>query len=190
MSFSERSCRLSGQSLFKRIKEFLDSNGIDISDCRAQDYDGAAAFPANNQGLAAHFRRINSKELYTHCSYHRLNHAVVASCGEQSIPNLMTNIKEISYFFNLSVPRNNCLKEKILQFCPDSSKHKLKDVCRTRWVERIGGMNVFEDLFVPVYHSLLTIKESNNIAITIMKLQPKQSLYSKLFVILNLLSPW
>ena len=73
----------------------------------------------------------------------------------------MTNIKEISYFFNLSVPRNNCLKEKILKFCPDVSKHKLKDVCRTRWVERIEGMDVFQDLFVPVYHSLLTVKENS-----------------------------
>ena len=61
------------------------------------------------------------------------------------------------------MPRNNCLKEKILQFCPDSSKHKLKDVFRTRWVERIEGMDVFEDLFVPVYHSWLTMKENNDI---------------------------
>ena len=79
----------------------------------------------------------------------------------------MTNIKEITYFFNLSVPRNNWLKEKILQVCPDSSKHKLKDFSRTRWVERIEGMDVFADLFVPVYHSLLTIKENNDITLTI-----------------------
>ena len=66
-------------------------------------------------------------------------------------------------FFNLPVPQNNCLKEKILQFCPDSSKLKVKVVCRTRWVERIEGINVFEGLFVPVYHSLLTLKENNDI---------------------------
>ena len=63
VSFSECSCGLSGQSLSKRIKEFLDGNGIDISGCRGQGYDGAAAVAGNNQGLAAHFRRINSKEL-------------------------------------------------------------------------------------------------------------------------------
>ena len=74
----------------------------------------------------------------------------------------MTNINEISYFFNFPVPRKNFLQEKIVQFCPDSSKHKLKDVCRTRWVEQIEGMDVFEDLFVPFYRSLLTMKENNN----------------------------
>ena len=38
------------------------------------------------------------------------------------------------------------------QFCPDSSKYKLEDDYRTRWVERIEEMDVFEDLFVLVYH--------------------------------------
>ena len=129
VSILECSYGLSGQSLFKTSREFLDSNGIDISDCMGQSYDGAGAVAGKNQGLDAHFLRINSKALYTYCSCHRLNLAVVASC-EQRIRNLMTNIKEMSYFFNLSVPQNNCLKEKILQFCPDSSKHKLKDVCK------------------------------------------------------------
>ena len=154
---------MSGQSLLKTIKELLDSNGIDISHCRGQGYDGGGVVAGKNQGLTAHFLRINSKVLYTHCSCHRLNLAVVTSCGEQRIRNLMTNVKKISYFFNLSVPQNNCLKEKTLQFCPDSSKHKLKDVCRTRRVEKIERMDVFEDLLVPVYHSLLTMKEDNDI---------------------------
>ena len=101
--------------------------------------------------------------MYTHCSCHRLNLSVVASCGEKRIRNLMTNIKEIYYFFHMSVPRNNCLKEKILQFCPDSSKHKLNDVCRIRWVKRIEGMDASEELFVPVHHSLFTLKENNKL---------------------------
>ena len=35
--FLECSYGLSSQSLFKTIKEFLDSGGVDISDCRGQD---------------------------------------------------------------------------------------------------------------------------------------------------------
>ena len=105
---------MSSQSLFKIIKKLLDGNGIDISDCSGQGYAGTGAAGGRNQGLAAHFLRINSKVLYTYCSYHRLNLAVVAFCGEKHIRNLMTDIKGISYFFNLSVPRDNCLTEKIL----------------------------------------------------------------------------
>ena len=143
---------MSGQSLYRTIKEFLVSVGIDNSDSRGQTYDG----------LSGYVLRVNAKALYTHCSCHHLNLAVVASCGEQRVRNLMTNIKEISYFFNLSVPRKNCLEDKILLYCPESLKHKLKDVCRTRWVERIEGMDVFEELFVPVYYSLLVMKENND----------------------------
>ena len=107
-------------------------------------------------------RMYSEQALYTHRFCHRLNLVVVASCGEQRVRNLMTNIKEISYFFNLSVPRKNCLEDKILLYCPESLKHKLKDVCRTRWVERIEGMDVFEEFFVPVYYSLLVMKEIND----------------------------
>ena len=163
VSFLECSYGSSGQSLFKTIKEFLYSDGIDVSDWRGEGYVGAGAVAGKNQGLAAHVLRINSEALYTHCSCHRLKLAVVTSFGKQHIWNLMTNIKEISYFFNLSVPQNNCLKEEILQFCPDSSKHKLKDICGTRWVERIEGKDAFDDLFMPVYLSLLPIKENNDI---------------------------
>ena len=153
---------LSGQSLYRTIKEFLVSFGTDISDFRGQGYDGAGAVSGKNQGLSAHVLRVNPKALYTHCSCHRLNLAVVASCGEQRVRNLMTNIKEISNSFNLPVSCKNFLEDKILLCCPESLKHKLKDVCRTRWVEIIEGMDVFEELFVPVYHSLLVIKENND----------------------------
>ena len=162
ISFLECSYGLSGQSLYRTIKEFFVLVDIDISDCRGQGYDGAGAVAGKNQGLSAHALRVNPKALYTHCSCHRLNLAVVASCGEQRVRNLTTNIKEVSYFFNLLVPRKNCLEDKILLYCTESLKHKLKDVCRTRWVERIEGMDVFEEFFVPVYYSLLVVKENND----------------------------
>ena len=66
--------------------------GIDISDYKGQGYDGAGAVAGMNQGLSAHVLRVTPKALYTHCSYHRLNVAVVASRGEERVQNLMTNI--------------------------------------------------------------------------------------------------
>ena len=88
--------------------------------------------------------------------------------------------------------RNNCLKEKTQQFYPDSSKHKLKDVCRTRWVERIEGIDVFEDFSVPVCHSLLTIKKNNDIVDYNNEISAKAESLFKLMIlmVLNLLSPW
>ena len=55
----------------------------------------------------------------------------------------------------------------------------LKDVFRNKVVERIEGMDVFEELFVPVYYSLLVMKENNNTVHCL-----------NLLMILNLLSSW
>ena len=63
----------------------------------------------------------------------------------------------------MSVPFKNCLEEKILLYCPESLKHKIQDVCRTRWGERIEEIHIFEEFFVPVYYSLLVMKENNDI---------------------------
>ena len=79
-------------SLFKTIKKLLNSIGIDTSDWRGQSYEGARSVAGKKQGLGAHIFRINPKAMYTYCTCHRLNLAVVASCGEHLIWNLMTNI--------------------------------------------------------------------------------------------------
>ena len=46
----------------------------------------------------------------------------------------------------------NC-KQKILttnvkELCPESLKARISDVCRNRWVERVDGLDVFQELFV------------------------------------------
>ena len=82
VSFLECSYGLSGQSLYRTIKEFLVLVGIDISDCREQGYAVAGAVAGKDQGLSAHVLRVNPKALYTHCFCHRVNLVVVASCGE------------------------------------------------------------------------------------------------------------
>ena len=60
----------------------------------------------------------------------------------------MDEVKNISYFFNLSEPRQKVLKETIeegLTEVEDAGRRsKLVDVCRTRWVERILGLDIFE----------------------------------------------
>ena len=39
-------------------------------------------------------------------------------------------------------------------------KKKLKDVCRTRWVARVDGMNVFEDLYVSMFYAFQEMSEN------------------------------
>ena len=42
------------------------------------------------------------------------------------------------------------LINSIKEHAPDSQKRKLSDFCPTRWVEKVTGLDDFEDLFAPI----------------------------------------
>ena len=66
----------------------------------------------------------------------------------------MTQVKELSSFFNNYQNRQIIFEKNISIHSKDSKKKRLKDVCRTRWVDRIDGMDVFQELFIPIYFTL------------------------------------
>ena len=75
----------------------------------------------------------------------------------------MEQIKEISYFFNFSEPKQLLLIECIELFAPNADKKKkLKDVYQTPWIERATGMDTFEELFTPIIHCLEKMKFNKN----------------------------
>ena len=57
-------------------------------------------------------------------------------------------INEISYFFNLSLEREQFLKDVKKLFYVGTTKEKLIDLCLTRWVAQIDGLVVFETFFL------------------------------------------
>ena len=118
-----------------------------------------------------------------------MNLALVATCEEQRVQNLISNIKKILYFFNLSVPHKNCVENKILFYSPEFLKQKLKDACRTGWIERIESMDVFEEIFILVYYALLVMKENNDTVHYNNETSSKLSHCLNLMMILHSLSP-
>ena len=141
---------LTGLDLSQLVLEALENLGLSYKDCRGQGYDGAGNVAGHLSGLSARILAINQKAIYVHCSSHRLNLCVAKSCSVTLVRNVMNKIKSLSYFFNFSQNRQQLLQKHINELYPEASKTKLKDVCRTRWVERIDGMEVFEELFVPL----------------------------------------
>ena len=67
-----------------------------------QGYDGAGAVSGHTKGLSTRILRINRQALYVHCHSHRLNICVSNSCKVQPVRNVMDNMKDVSYFVNLS----------------------------------------------------------------------------------------
>ena len=66
----------------------------------------------------------------------------------------LTKLKKFLFFFKFSEPRKRMLINSIKEHAPDSQKKKLSDFCPTRWVEKVTGLDDFEDLFAPVVFCL------------------------------------
>ena len=104
---------LLGKELYSVLyKSLIADLKLDVLDCRGEGYDGAGAVSGHINGLSAHFLQINYKAIYTHCHSHRLNLVICSSCSIQFVRNV-DQIKEISYFFNLSQTRQNILQKSI-----------------------------------------------------------------------------
>ncbi|XP_025207742.1 uncharacterized protein LOC112603419 [Melanaphis sacchari] len=97
---------LNAQSLFNYIKCTLSDCEIDINNCVAQTYDGAAVMSGNANDVQAIFQREVPQAIYTHCYNHRLNLVVVDVCK---------NIPEVATFFSLL--------QKIYNFISRSTVH-------------------------------------------------------------------
>ena len=90
--------------------------------------------------ISAGSARLNSTDkphgLYVHCNSHVLNLVIVKACSLPSVRNMAGTITEISQFFNYSPKRQRYLEKVISVDQPDSQRTKIRDLCRTRWVER------------------------------------------------------
>ena len=69
-----------------------------------------------------------------------------------SIDKVMNNVRIISDFFNNS-PKCRQLLEKVL-VDNHGNQTKLLDVCRTRWVQRLDGLDRFEEMIGSVAKAL------------------------------------
>lgn len=84
--------------------------------------------------------------LYLHCASHCLNLAVVKSLQITSVRNMMGVIERVYQLFAAHPKRQTALEKAISDTQPTSKVHKLKDMCRTRRVQRIDAIQVFKSL--------------------------------------------
>ena len=141
----------------KLILEYLQELTLPISDCRGQGYDGAGSVAGHINGLSAHILKLNPKALYTHCYSNRLNLSICDSLSIAEINEMLKHVKDISNFIKISQTRSIPFEKRVKSCNLDTKKTKLV-VCRTRWVERVEGLNTFNELFTPLFRLLEEIK--------------------------------
>ena len=150
VEFIECDAGVTGNAVAKKLTGFIESCGLDPNKIRGQAYDGAGNMAGKVKGAAAIITSEYPLALYLHCTSHSLNLAVVKSLEVQNVCNMIGIINKVSLFFQAHPKRQRKLEEAIDVSVPTSSVHKLKDLCRTRWVERIDAVQRFKDLFCPI----------------------------------------
>ena len=131
---------ITGEALAEMTLGFL-TNRLDPSKMQGQAYDGASNMSGKTSGTAARISSVYPLALYTHCASHCLNLAVVASFQEVSVRNMIGIVNRLSVFFFAHPKRQKKLEEAIHNTQPESNVLKLKDLCRTRWIEHIDALD-------------------------------------------------
>ena len=149
--------RITGEFLATALLSWLESHNIDVSFCRGQGYDGASSMSSSIAGVQARIRSVSPMAFYTHCQSHQLNLCVVKACSIPQIRNANGVISEIAKFFNYSPKRQHFFERIIDAESPNETKKKLKDLCKTRWVQRIDSYAVFYDLYVSIIKTMEAI---------------------------------
>ena len=137
VTFLECDSSTTGEALADLILSFV-TNHLDPSKMRGQAYDGASNMSGKRSGTAARISSRYPLALYTHCASHSLNLAVVASFEEVSVRNMVGVVNRLIF---AHPKRQNKLEEAIHNTQPESKVTKLKDFCRTRWIERIDALD-------------------------------------------------
>ena len=150
VSFLECDTGISGHCLADKIITTLQSYGLDLTKLRGQVYDGAGNMAGSVRGTAALITAQYPLALYLHCASHCLNLAVVKSLQVTSVRNMMGVVGRVYVFFAAHPKCQRALDKVISETQPESSITKLKDLCRTRWIQRIDSLQVFQSLHISV----------------------------------------
>ena len=150
LAFCECRSGVTGIAIAEGILSKLTEWQLQLQFLCGQAYDGAGAMAGKSKGVAARIHSQYRKALYTHCASHRLNFCVMKCCSIREVSNMMQIADKISRFFNNSPKRQILLEEWIESTLPDENRKKLKELCRTRWVERHEAFEVFSDLLLPI----------------------------------------
>ena len=136
--------------------------GLSMDDCRGQCYHGAGNMSGRLNGASSLIRAEHDKAIYVHCMNHRLNLCVADTCQLPLVRNMMDVVRKLSEFFDNSPKRQQHLISKIRVMMRAANHFVLVNVCRTRWIERIDGMDRIVELLHPVVATLEDISMNRN----------------------------
>ncbi|XP_065920295.1 52 kDa repressor of the inhibitor of the protein kinase-like [Dysidea avara] len=181
MGFHKCVSGVTGQAIANDILSQLEKWQLQLPFLRGQAYDGAGAMAGKSKGAAACITAKHPKALYTHCASHRLNLCVVKSCTIREISNMMQSADKVSRFFSNSPKRQLALEKWIDNLFANEKRRKIKEMCRTHWIERHEAFESFMDLFMPIVCCLEEIANSSPVEWNAETRSDAQSLFFTVF---------
>ena len=149
---------VSGEAIANTIQDFLRDCRLPIGDCRGQGYDRAGNMAGRLSGAAARIQAVQDKAIYVHCNSHILNLCVASCCKELLVSNMLEHVRVVSEFFNFPPKRFELLVKTIEEMLPKANHKRQINVCKTRWVARIDGLDVFIEVFRAIVRCFEIIK--------------------------------
>jgi len=148
--------RTTGSHIAEAIRECLKKHKISLDLCRGQAYDTTASMSSDKKGVQAEIGKYAPDAEYQGCCLHSLNLAICHSCKLPQIQNMMDACRELYSFFDNSPKRQSFLEDIIGALSPETKKRKLKNLCKTRWIER---HKTFETIFELYEYIVITLNE-------------------------------
>lgn len=112
------------------IQNSSQKHAIDITNCR-------------NTEIA----RCAPDAKYQGCCLHSINLVICHVCKIKSTQNMMDSFHELFSFFDNSPKRHKFLSIVIDTLSPENKKHRPKDLCKTRWIERHSTSEAIFELY-------------------------------------------
>ena len=132
---------------------------LDMQNCRAQTYDKAGNIAGIKQGCSTLINNKYPKALYFHCASHALNLCLNKGCEITLIRNITDSVGKIVRYFKFSPKRESYLMNYLKS---EGHKHKIKDLCTTRFIERHDAFAIFAESYVHIVECLENIAASND----------------------------
>lgn len=135
------------EELANVIVQTCEKLGLNLHKCIGQGYDGAANMAGHVSGVQVRIKELYPKMMYVHCSSHRLNLSISYSMKSAIVANSLTLVEDISRLFRKNDHPNQLLEAAIKLYSPHSTKNRLINACKTRFVERHETIHLFVELF-------------------------------------------
>ena len=87
--------RITGEALYGAISHY---HSLNLQELHGQCYDGASNMSGVRKGLSGRILEQSKKAFYTNCTSHALNLCIAATCKEQNIQTIVSQMTALSVF--------------------------------------------------------------------------------------------